>query len=234
MVQTPSHISPPTPFNLSLARSSRPTDVRLFDGGRYAWLVCGGILFVVATDTGKCISRLQLTVTRDEPYSVSSSCELKHCAPGARGRKPSCLLVLAVDYEGRNPRRSVLVVFNPTSCQLVRAVAVPCRVTSLCAVCGGGFGTPGLFSQSPLQCFSGALAVGCVGGRVLLVDLALGSSEAPRALLSDPGELVVLKRLAREGSGAVVSRVRQAREAGRHATVDITGRCGREGGTIHW
>ena len=36
----------------------------------------------------------------------------------------------------------------------------------------------------------------------------------------------------REGSGAVVSRVRQAREAGRHATVDITGRC--EGGTIHW
>ena len=100
VVQTPSHVSPPTPFNLSLARSSRPTDVRLFDGGRYAWLVCVGILFVVATDTGKCISRLQLTVTTDEPYSVSSSCELKPCTPGARGRKPACLLVLAVDYEG--------------------------------------------------------------------------------------------------------------------------------------
>ena len=222
ILQTPSIIRSPAPFLLppsSSPPSQRP-GANFFNNGRYVWLTRGGLLYVLKAGTGECVSQLRLA-TRGTRVIVTCSCELRSAASenSLKGRR-GCLLVLALELEEKGQRGSVLVVFHPAASQLLRAVEVPWRVSSLCSVSASSVLSPGLFSQSGLRYFSGVVAIGCVGGRVLLVDLALGSEDVPRASLREPCRLVVVDSA---NSSSIMGKVKQARESGSHLGLDITG-----------
>ena len=74
----------------------------------------------------------------------------------------------------RKGGKSLLVVWNAALSCLLRAIHVPFCATCAAPVSGGTLRATGLFDQSVMEEFSGVVAIGCLGGRVLLVDLALG------------------------------------------------------------
>ena len=105
----------------------------------------------------------------------------KHSLPSSGGRvvgvfelkvlrQRGSLLCLVFEKGGR----TLLVVWNAALSCILRAIHLPFRAT-----CAAPLGekppiAPGLFDQSIVESFSGIVAIGCVGGRVLLLDLALG------------------------------------------------------------
>ena len=226
-VQAPSIIQDPSPYRLPRSLLSlQPTAGRLFDSGRYAWVLHrGSVVYVFKAETGECATQLRLGA-RGSHVSVSCSCELNSGRgdsefPAAKTKRGEPLLVLAVHSEARGGQ-SAIAVINPAASKLVSCVEIPWRVTSLCVVPGGSLQLAGLFSQSVLQHFSGVLVVGCSGGRVLLVDLALGSDFLSQPSLDHPRALVFIESIR---SGSVAAKITDAREVGRHACVDITGMC---------
>lgn len=221
IVQTPSIIRSPAPFLLPPSPSSSPpSQPHFFNNGRYVWLTRGGLLYVLKAGTGECVSQLRL-VTRGSQVNVACSCELTSGASEnpSNGRR-GCLLVLALELEEKGQRGSVLVVFNPAASQLLRAVEVPWKVSSLCSISSSSILSPGLFTQSALRYFSGVVAIGCVGGRVLLADLALDSEDALRASLREPCQLVVMDSV---NSSGIMGKMKQVRESGNLLGLDITG-----------
>ena len=74
----------------------------------------------------------------------------------------------------RKGGKSLLVVWNADLSRVLRAIHLPFQVTSAAPVSGGSLTAPGLFSQSVVEECSGVVAIGCVGGRLLVIDLALG------------------------------------------------------------
>lgn len=219
-VQTPSLIRDPVLFRFP--SSSPPLQAsagRLFGGGRFAWLLNrSGGLRIFKSESGECVALLRL-VPRGSRVSVLCSCELrpeKDSPPNSR-----TLLVLATHLEGHEGKTAVVVI-NPAASKLIRAVEIPWGVTSLCGVASECVQVAGLFAQSLLQNFAGILAVGCSGGRMLLVDLALGTESSHHSSVKQPQALVFIESL-RSGSLATIT---EARETGRHACVDISGNKG--------
>ena len=222
VVQAPSILHPPSPFLLpSSPSSAQPSAARLYDSGRFAWLAREGSVHVVKAGTGERVTLLRLA-ERGSELKVTCSCELgsNSADTAANGAGNASLLVLAVaPMEGKN----VVVVLNTGTSRLIRAVEIPWKVSSVCAVSSGSLQSPSLFIQSILQLFSGTIAVGCVGGHVLLVDLALDhadSREFSWASLNEPRSLVFLESV---HSSSISARVKQARDAANHVCFDITG-----------
>lgn len=138
--------------------------------GKAAWCLVPGSLIVYRVPSGEPIGHL-----RTGELTVSHVCELQRT-------KQDSLLVLAC----REAKRSAIVgLFAPGSSQLLRAIRVPYDITSVCVLSARGLDTPGLFSNAVLSQFMGVVAVGCKGGLVFLLDLALGREWAP-VWLSSP------------------------------------------------
>ena len=105
----------------------------------------------------------------------------KHSVPSPGGRvvgvfelevpkKDGSLLCLVFEKGGK----TLLVVWNAALSCILRAVHLPFRATCAVPMSGKPLVASGLFGQSIVELFSGVVAIGCVGGRLLLVDLALG------------------------------------------------------------
>ena len=220
-VQTPSRVYDPTPYRTT-SPSVEFSAGGLLCGGRYAWLVSpGGLLRVFRSSGGECVSQLSLSPGKGRRVAVSCSCEL---SPGTLYADSSArdqpLLALALTVDGVRAN-ATLVVLDPLSSRLVRAVEVPWSATSLCGVSGTALqSAAGLFSPALLREFSGVLAVGCAGGHVLLVDLALGVSSVGQGSVQRPLRLVFADGVTQRGSSAVSS----ARGNGEQlACVDLLG-----------
>ena len=91
------------------------------------------------------------------------------------------LLVLGCRESKNN---SVVAVFSPWSSKLLRAIKLPHDITSMCLLSDRGLDVPSLFTHTVLSEFMGVVAVGCAGGRVVLLDLALGKEDSPVHLSS--------------------------------------------------
>ena len=220
-VQPPSHIKDPIPYRLlSSSESLQASAGRLFHGGRYAWLLNrNGCVYVFNSTNGECTAQLRLA-PRGSSVAVSCSCVLSSEArhTSATKAKETSLLVLALHVEGSREKKTVLVVVDPAASKLLRAVEVPWEVSSLCGVSGGRLQlTAGLFSPSLVQSFSGVLAVGCTGGHVLLVDLALGIELPVKASVKHPHSLAFIDAVQ---NGCVST----ARNNGKHSCIDVLGK----------
>ena len=183
-VQAPYRVHDPTLFRP--APLSTSSGGQLLAGGKFAWLVSpSGLLSVFESSNGDCVTQLRLSPPLGKTgrrLTVSCSCELRVPARGEQ------LLALAVTQDGVRAKTIVLVV-EPLSSRLLRALEIPWSVSSLCGVSGEAVrtATAGLFSSSPLREFSGVLAVGCAEGHVILVDLAVGVALVEgRGSLQDP------------------------------------------------
>ena len=218
IVQAPSILHPPSPFLLPPSPSSaQPSAARLYDNGQFAWLAREGSVHVVKAGIGERVALLRLA-ERGSELKVTCSCELSPNSADTAGN--ASLLVLAV---APAERKSVVVVLNTATSRLIRAIEIPWKVSSVCAVSSGSLQSPSLFIQSILQLFAGSIAVGCVGGHVLLVDLALDiteSRELSQASLNEPRSLVFLESV---HSSTISARVKQARDAAKHVCFNITG-----------
>ena len=226
-VQTPSRVHDPTPYRSALP-SQEFSAGGLLDGGRYAWLLThGGFLHVYRSADGECVSQLQLSPGKGRRVSVSCSCELNpsSLSPSTSALNPSRspLLALALAVDGVRVKTTV-VVLDPLSSRLVRVVEVPWAVTSLCGVPTTSLQTAaGLFSPALLREFSGVLAVGCAGGHVLLVDMALGLFSVGQGSMHKPLKLVFMDLTGGGGRGA--SFVSSARGSGEQLPcVDLLGK----------
>ena len=172
--------------------------------GKAAWCLDAGSFIVYRVPSGEPIGHL-----RTGQLTVSHVCELQRT-------KQDPLLVLAC----REAKRSAIVaLFSPGSSQLLRAIRVPYDITSMCVLSARGLDAPGLFSNSVLSQFMGVVAVGCKGGLVFLLDLALGREWAP-VWLSSPCSVEV----ASVHSDSLTTHMVQAEEEQTNFVVKLTGR----------
>ena len=105
----------------------------------------------------------------------------KHSVPSPGGRVVS---VFELKVPGKRPSllclvfrkgdRTLVVVWNAALSIILRAVHLPFHATCAAPVSGGSLTAAGLFGRSILEEFSGVVAIGCSGGRLLIMDLALG------------------------------------------------------------
>lgn len=209
-VQAPSHVKELIPYKpFSSTKSFPPFSAGgLLRGNRLAWLLGrDGTLRVFRSVDGGCVSETRL-VPRGCGIAVACSCELD---------SEATLLVLALHPEDSRGKTTVAVV-DVTTSEVRRTVKVPWDVSSLSGVSGPSLqAARGLFSPTTLGLFSGVLAVGCVGGRVLLVDLSLRVEFSAEASVTQPQDLAFIE------IGAGPATVSSARERGRYACIDILG-----------
>lgn len=202
--QLPTRLSPPTPLRLPPSDVQVSSALFLGQGGHgYLWCLRDNTIFTLERASGK-----RLSSWTDRNAQVTLVCELQVSATHS-------YLLVAMTVGGR----SVVGVLHPTLPNLFRAVEVPHQVTSLHAVSPGNLSTPGLFSQSVLRQFTGIAAIGCRGGHVYLVDLALDSSEMAKPSLSRPSGL----RLLSPTQGPIGAELNQAIASGNHVGLEITG-----------
>ena len=217
-IQTPSLIRDPAPYNLTSSPNPLHASVgRFFSGSRNAWLLdSNGSVYVFRSSSGECVSQLRLG-RKGTRVSVSCSCELSSRAPPPNSTSDESLLVLAVHQDGSDGKTTLAVV-DPRASKLLRAIEVPRTVSSLCGVSGESLQVAG--AAFKLDCFSGIVAAGCVGGHVLMVDLALGVelSYQPSVLHPQRSEVIELRK-----TESISSSVTTARSNGRHACVDVLG-----------
>ena len=219
VVQAPFRVHDPTPYRLAPSSPQpSPAASRLFGGGDFAWsLSPSGCLSLYSSADGSCVSQLSLAPSGCR-VALSCSCELSPGTfPSSVGeREGVSLLVLALNLDGK----TMVVVVDPlASSRILVTFKIPWAVSSLCGVSGACLNgaAAGLFSRpSLLQSFAGVLAVGCAGGHVLLVDLALDASRAASVLR--PGGLAFVESLQ-----ATSASVASARSSGKHACVDVLG-----------
>ena len=212
-VQAPSLVKAPTPYHpFSSAKPLPPFSAGgLLRGSRLAWLLGrdGSLRFFKSVDGG-CVSEGRL-VPRGCSIAAVCGCELDD------GDRETTLLALAVHPEENRGKTTVAIV-NAATSEVLRTVKIPWDVSSLSGVSGSCLqAARGLFSPTTLGLFSGTLAVGCAGGRVLLVDLSLDVEFSAEASVTQPQELAVVEN----GAGPAV--ISSAREKGRHACIDILG-----------
>lgn len=212
-VQVPSLVHDPTLYNISSPVQPNAAG-HIFGGGDFAWLLSpSGRLSVFRSTNGNCICQLAL-VPSGHRVAVSCSCELV-----LPSEEVASLLVLAVNIDGVVGKTTVVVI-NPLTSRVLRTLKIPRVVSSLCGVSRVSLqAAAGLFwPSSLLRGFSGVLAVGCAGGHLLLVDLAIGDSSLKVSSVQRPRALAFVESLQTPPTA-----VASARSSGKHACVDILG-----------
>ena len=181
------------------------TNGGLIMNGQAAWFLSPGGLLVTKVPSGEHIGHLQTG-----ELTVTHVCELQ------RDNKDS-LLVLACR---ESKRSSIVAVYSPWSSALLRAINVPQEITSMCLLSAKGLDAPSLFTHTVLTEFMGVVAVGCAGGNVALLDLALNKETAP-VRLSSPKSVEV----ASIHSESITTHMVQAEEEQANLAVYLTGTC---------
>ena len=201
MYQEPSEVTtlslPPSPLPPSLGG--------VVDGPPLAWTVCGEAVHSFDTRTGRRVS-----TWRCAGFTVTTTCQFR-CS--------SSKTYLVVVLESSS--QCLLGLLSLETGRLSRLLSVPHRVSSVCSVSPSNLPSPGLFAQTLLTVFRGVVALGCVGGHVLLVDLALGAEELTPRDLSEPRRLHCVDL----ALGPALAEVGRAAESGKHACVELTGGC---------
>ena len=201
--QLPTFISPPSPLHLPPSHSSI-TNGKLFrDSAELAWLLQGDVVHTMNMKNKDVVARW-----RAKDCSICCTCELNLTYNRS-------LLILALETNSGH----VLGVLNSKAPKLVRAIALPHKITSVCPVSANNLDTPGLFSHGILGHFSGIVAVGCRGGHVYLVDLALTNQDPPTPSLHNPSPMYLID----PQRGVVRTEVSQAMDAGAHICLELTG-----------
>ena len=203
--QLPTFISPPSPLHLPPSHSSITNGKFFRDSAELAWLLRGDIIHTMNMKNKDVVARW-----RAKDCSICCTCELN------LGYNHS-LLILGLETNSEH----VLAVLNPKAPTLVRAIALPRKITSVCPVSANNLDTPGLFSHGILGHFSGIVAVGCKGGHVYLVDLALTNPDPPKPSLHNPSPMYLLD----PQRGVVRTEVSQAMDTGAHICLELTGLC---------
>ena len=201
--QLPTFISPPSPLHLPPSHSSITNGKFFRDSAELGWLLRGDVIHIMHMKAKDVVARW-----RAKDCSICCTCELNL----AHDRS---LLILALETNSEH----VLGVLNPKAPKLVRAVALPHEITSVCPVSANNLNTPGLFSHGILGHFSGIVAVGCKGGHVYLVDLALSNQDPPTPSLHNPSPMYLID----PQRGVVRTEVSQAMDAGAHICLELTG-----------
>jgi len=201
--QLPTSMSPLSALHLPTSPLTITSGSLSQDPVKLAWLVRGDTIHTVSTEDGEEVARWKA-----KDCDVRCKCELKFSYR-------TSLLVLALETNNRH----VLGVLDPLAPRLVRAVAMPHQITSLHPVSADNLNTPGLFSHSILSHFSGIVSVGCKGGHVYLVDLALTNRDASTPSLLQPSPLYFVD----PSQGIFHTEVSQAVESGAHICVELTG-----------
>lgn len=165
---TPTIIHPTTNISLPdvlLKCGSSVASGGLCSRGNIAWLVLGNSVVVIDTVSGKTI---QSWIPPHEAGKIIHVTELDF--------DTNCQTLLAVGLE-RNGH-GVVVVLSPNTTKMLRAIEVPEPITSVhpfsssaYASFVNGYYLPDLFEDSVLAHFSGVVAVGCLGGKVYLINL---------------------------------------------------------------
>ena len=203
--QLPTFISPPSPLHLPPSHSSITNGEFFRDSAELAWLLRGDIIHTMNMKNKDVVARW-----RAKDCSICCTCELSLAYNHS-------LLILALETNSEH----VLAVLNPKAPKLVRAIALPHKITSVCPVSANNLDTPGLFSHGILGHFSGIVAVGCKEGHVYLVDLALTNPDPPTPSLHNPSPMYLLD----PQRGVVRTEVSQAMDAGAHICLELTGLC---------
>lgn len=201
--QVPTFISSPSPLQLLPSHSSITNGELFRDSAELAWLLQGDVIHTMNIKDRDVVARW-----RAKDCNICCTCELNLTYNRS-------LLILALETNSEH----VLAVINPKASKLVRAVALPHKITSVCSVSANNLDTPGLFSHGILGHFSGIVAVGCKGGHVYLVDLALSNQDAPTPSLHNPSQMYLID----PQRGVVQTEVSQAMDAGAHICLELTG-----------
>nr|CAD7573875.1 unnamed protein product [Timema californicum] len=138
----------------------------LFNDGKLAWLSYGPRLDVVCMKTGLRRGYWRFGVPLPDCQTVVT-CVIELPAGTASGRVRRLLVGLNSDVEGGR-----VCVFDFVSSKVLRAVAVPAPVSSMCVVDHGYEGTGSRYPLPRLvNSMSGIVSVGLVNGQLLLLDL---------------------------------------------------------------
>ena len=185
-----------------------------------ALLVVENSFVIVDAGTGKI---LQSWVPPPEAGTINHVAELSL----GRGQQ---LLVVGLEQHDH----SVLAVLSSNATKLLRTVAIPEAVTSIYPFCDSAYAPfvddyhlPDLFQDSALAHFSGLVAVGCVGGRVYLVNLHLNLDDLRPVGDSVFSTLSVMKE------DCSLHEVKNVGEGGQHSCIQLNGgmhqppRCGK-------
>nr|CAD7259835.1 unnamed protein product [Timema shepardi] len=143
-----------------------PVKEGLFNDGKLAWLSYGPRLDVVCMKTGLRRGYWRFGVPLPDCQTVVT-CVIELPAGTASGRVRRLLVGLNSDVEGGR-----VCVFDFVSSKVLRAVAVPAPVSSMCVVDHGYEGTGSRYPLPRLvNSMSGIVSVGLVNGQLLLLDL---------------------------------------------------------------
>nr|CAD7201471.1 unnamed protein product [Timema douglasi] len=143
-----------------------PVKGGLFNDGKLAWLSYGPRLDVVCMKTGLRRGYWRFGVPLPDCQTVVT-CVIELPAGTASGRVRRLLVGLNSDVEGGR-----VCVFDFVSSKVLRAVAVPAPVSSMCVVDHGYEGTGSRYPLPRLvNSMSGIVSVGLVNGQLLLLDL---------------------------------------------------------------
>lgn len=179
------------------------TNGGLIMNGQAAWFLSPGGLFVTKVPSGEHVGHLQTG-----ELAVTHVCELQR-------ENNDSLLVLACR---ESKSSSIVAVYSPWSSVLLRAINVPQEITSMCLLSAKGLDAPSLFTHTILTEFRGVVAVGCAGGNVVLLDLALNKEAAP-VRLSSPKSVEV----ASIHSESITTHMVHAEEEQANLAVNLTG-----------
>nr|CAD7587784.1 unnamed protein product [Timema genevievae] len=143
-----------------------PVKGGLFNDGKHAWLSYGPRLDVVCTKTGLRRGYWRFGVPLPDCQTVVT-CVIELPAGTGSGRVRRLLVGLNSDVEGGR-----ICVFDFVSSKILRAVAVPAPVSSMCVVDHGYEDTGSRYPLPRLvNSMSGIVSVGLVNGQLLLLDL---------------------------------------------------------------
>nr|CAD7440827.1 unnamed protein product [Timema bartmani] len=143
-----------------------PVKGGLFNDGKHAWLSYGPRLDVVCTKTGLRRGYWRFGVPLPDCQTVVT-CVIELPAGTGSGRVRRLLVGLNSDVEGGR-----ICVFDFVSSKVLRAVAVPAPVSSMCVVDHGYEDTGSRYPLPRLvNSMSGIVSVGLINGQLLLLDL---------------------------------------------------------------
>lgn len=211
VLQEPTIVHPPVTLPCPL-RGDTVTLGGLCEGGYLAWRVRDNTLVVNDAKTGECL-QLWRPVTNGNIIHVT---ELDLHLPDGP--------LFLVTIEDHN--QYTLAVLSPSASKLIQAIVVPYPITVIHPISipgslntdsnlESGYHQSSLFGDSPIGCFSGVAAVGCLGGRVLLIDLHLNSQNSFPVSLLSPSQLHIV------GGGVSVEDVEGIRESGGQVCVEL-------------